>query len=575
ILAKRAVVADAEQEPTSSTASSKPRSVKQGNESPANADVSEAGNSPSKISRPPIPSAPPPPPPPAIVTSPPATHQPSSLTISSSTTSFHTAPAPPSPESSSLLYSPFKHWQRVHARLTQNSIVDYDKFLQAKANGFGGDYQDWVSRESYRQLLESSDLLSESTAKRAAELGTRSTPLDAYPGTPSSVSRAPSSLGTHTDAMSLTSSQRSRRPSTGSTTSEGWSPPRSESSVSTARPIRMGDASSALFGPRPTLADRPAPKRSVELEKALARARAALNYPRAPQPDAAAFRRLELESRKKDEEIAKRIRAAKRKKLPAELPAHHAALVKSYMQDRGFSVKVGREMVTAKDIGRLTPASWLNDEIINLWGAMIMERAERYKAAKTGAASINGKGKEKELPDNDDADPGRFGHPEPLPNVHYFNTFFFPKLENEGYEKARLGKWTKTIDIFSKDVILVPINLGNAHWTCAAINMKKKRVEYYDSMGSQRPKVYQILRDYLEKEHKAKKSKPFNFDGWQDYWSEETPQQENGYDCGMFICMFMEGLSRGEEAEDFVFGQSNMSYLRQRMLYEIGRGKLS
>ncbi|KIO26740.1 hypothetical protein M407DRAFT_74053, partial [Tulasnella calospora MUT 4182] len=249
----------------------------------------------------------------------------------------------------------------------------------------------------------------------------------------------------------------------------------------------MGDAGGALFGPRPTVADRPLPKRSVELEKALARARAALNYPRAPQPDAAAFRRLEVESRKKDEEIAKRIRAAKRKKLPVELPARHAALVKSYMHDRSFSVKVGREMVTAKDIGRLSPASWLNDEIINLWGAMIMERAERFKATKTGAAS-----KEKELPDDDDSDPGRFGHPEPLPNVHYFNTFFFPKLENEGYEKARLGKWTKTVDIFSKDVILVPVNLGNAHWTCAAINMKKKRVEYYDSMGSPRPKVYQV-----------------------------------------------------------------------------------
>ncbi|KAG8951300.1 Smt3-specific protease [Tulasnella sp. 424] len=708
--------ASAEEETTFSTGSSTPRPVQQGNESPASEDASNAGSSPSKISRPPIPSAPPLPPA-IITTSPPTTHQPSGITISSPATSFHTALAPPSPASSSLLQTPFKvpfspsptrseaktplalrrdpyapspspralygsvngvrvlqspqvttpqsrgfdqlssslppstlrsnrssatplsqrrplfssassrigasqfgsplrrsgtvakpysnshslssnrglgvkqyarsghiheqqHWQRVRARLTQNSIVDYDKFLQAKTDGFGGDYQDWVSRESYRQLLESSDLLSQSTARKAAEFGARSTPLDAYPSTPSSLSRAPSSLGTHSDSTSLTSSQRSRRPSFGSMTSEGWSPPRSESSVSTARPVRMGDASSSLFGPRPAGADRPLPKRSVELEKALARARAALNYPRAPPPDAASFRRLELESRKKDEEIAKRIRAAKRKKLPEQLPARHAALVKSYMHDRGFSAKVGREMVTAKDIGRLGPASWLNDEIINLWGAMIMERAEKHKkAAKAGAADINGgvngKGKERAAPDDEDSDPGRFGYPEPLSDVHYFNTFFFQKLENEGYEKARLGKWTKSIDIFSKDIILIPVNLGNAHWTCAAINMKKKRIEYYDSMGSQRPKVYQILRDYLEKEHKAKKSKSFNFDGWQNYWSEETPQQENGYDCGVFTCMFMEGLSRGEEAEDFVFEQSNMPYLRLRMLYEIGRGKLS
>ncbi|KAG9016560.1 Smt3-specific protease [Tulasnella sp. 427] len=469
-----------------------------------------------------------------------------------------------------------QHWRRVHARLTQNSIVDYDRFLEAKGRGFGGDYQDWISRESYRQILESSELLSESTARRLADLGTRPTPLDAYTSTSSSVSRATSSLGTYSDAASLTSP----RLSTGSVTSEGWSPPRSESSVSTARTSRMGDPTNSLFGPRRAPVERPLPKRSVELEKALARARAALNHPRAPPPDAAAFRRLELESRKKDEEIAKRIRAAKRKKVPSELSPRHSDLVRSYMQNRNFSTKVGREMVTAKDIGRLGPASWLNDEIINLWGAMIMERAERYKkAAKAGKAVengvVNGKGKEKALPDDEESDPGRLGHPEPLTDVHYFNTFFFPKLETDGYDKARLGKWTKMFDIFSKDVILVPINLGNAHWTCAAINMMKKRIEYYDSMGSQRPKVYKILREYLEKEHMAKKSKPFNFDGWQDYWSEETPQQENGYDCGVFICMFMEGISRGEEAEDFVFDQTNMPYLRSRMLYEIGKGKLS
>ena len=30
-------------------------------------------------------------------------------------------------------------------------------------------------------------------------------------------------------------------------------------------------------------------------------------------------------------------------------------------------------------------------------------------------------------------------------NVHYFNSFFFEKLSQEGYEKARLAKWTKKV----------------------------------------------------------------------------------------------------------------------------------
>jgi sentrin-specific protease 1 len=39
------------------------------------------------------------------------------------------------------------------------------------------------------------------------------------------------------------------------------------------------------------------------------------------------------------------------------------------------------------------------------------------------------------------------------------------------------------IDLFSKDVVLIPINHGNAHWTAAAINFRRKRIESYDSMN--------------------------------------------------------------------------------------------
>lgn len=39
------------------------------------------------------------------------------------------------------------------------------------------------------------------------------------------------------------------------------------------------------------------------------------------------------------------------------------------------------------------------------------------------------------------------------------------------------------VDIFDKDYILIPINLGNAHWVAALINLKMSRIEYYDSMS--------------------------------------------------------------------------------------------
>jgi len=156
-----------------------------------------------------------------------------------------------------------------------------------------------------------------------------------------------------------------------------------------------------------------------------------------------------------------------------------------------------------------------------------------------------------------------------LLNVFYFNTFFWPKLK-EGYDNG-LARWTKKADIFAKDVILIPVNHGNAHWTSAAINFRRKRIESYDSMGTRRDNVIKTLRGYLDAEHRNKKKKPFDFTGWEDY-SIEEPQQENGYDCGVFTCQYLQGLSRGDEVVRFT--QKDMPSLRRRMIWEIGHAKL-
>jgi len=139
-------------------------------------------------------------------------------------------------------------------------------------------------------------------------------------------------------------------------------------------------------------------------------------------------------------------------------------------------------------------------------------------------------------------------------------------------KKGRLAKWTKKIDIFQKDIILIPVNHNNSHWTAAAINFRKKRIESYDSMDMDRLAVYKRLRSYLDMEHRNKKKKPFDFSEWEDWVYEDTPQQENGYDCGVFTCQFLETLSRGEET--FNFTQADMFYLRRRMIWEIGNAQL-
>lgn len=90
------------------------------------------------------------------------------------------------------------------------------------------------------------------------------------------------------------------------------------------------------------------------------------------------------------------------------------------------------------------------------------------------------------------------------------------------------------IDLFSKDIVLIPVNHNNMHWTAAAINFQHKRIESYDSMMLNRSAVFKVrsipchqsagtliivkrLRDYLDAEHRNKKKTPFDFTGWENH----------------------------------------------------------
>ncbi|KAL5535201.1 hypothetical protein ACEPAF_3295 [Sanghuangporus sanghuang] len=267
--------------------------------------------------------------------------------------------------------------------------------------------------------------------------------------------------------------------------------------------------------------------------------------PKPPRPFNPALEGLTLRTRSKNEHIKDRLHP-KRKPIPERLPSDAEREVNALLRKRGVVSKAGREQVSDADLARLMPGQWLNDEIINFYGQLIVDRAAEAEAAKE-----NEKGK--------------------LWNVHYFSTFFWPKLQS-GYEKGRLAKWTKKVDIFSKDIVIMAVNHGNAHWTSAAIDFRRKRIISHDSMGFERGYVYKALRTYLNEEHKNKKKKPFDFGGWEDFSSKTYPEQENGYDCGVFTCQTLEYLSRGEE--EFNFTQRNMPYLRQRMIWEIGKAEL-
>ena len=52
----------------------------------------------------------------------------------------------------------------------------------------------------------------------------------------------------------------------------------------------------------------------------------------------------------------------------------------------------------------------------------------------------------------------------------------------------------RKVDLFAKDMVVVPVNVGNMHWTLCVAFMEMKHVQYYDSMSGQGARCVWRLR---------------------------------------------------------------------------------
>lgn len=165
--------------------------------------------------------------------------------------------------------------------------------------------------------------------------------------------------------------------------------------------------------------------------------------------------------------------------------------------------------ITKQDLMTLQPGTWLNDRIVNFWCAYVSKCAMEGKGSRASTIA-----------------------------VHSFNSFFYVKLQRAGYSGVK--RWTKSIRVFSLDVILVPIHLP-AHWTLAVIRPKARRLEYLDSLGGRNARCLQLLEAYLRELAQDEGQDAGQDAAAQGKWEHVqhgagVPQQHNGYDCGVFVC---------------------------------------
>jgi sentrin-specific protease 1 len=148
--------------------------------------------------------------------------------------------------------------------------------------------------------------------------------------------------------------------------------------------------------------------------------------------------------------------------------------------------------------------------------------------------------------------------------VHILNTFFLRKLQRDGY--GAIKRWTRSVNVFQKELILVPVHLGN-HWCMMGVNVPNKCITYYDSMGGRNWRVLETMRSFLVSEARERgTADPEDVQSWKLVCCADTPQQQNGSDCGVFACVIAEHLAR---RAPLAFTQEQMPYFRRRIAGEI------
>ena len=89
-----------------------------------------------------------------------------------------------------------------------------------------------------------------------------------------------------------------------------------------------------------------------------------------------------------------------------------------------------------------------------------------------------------------------------------------------------------------------------------------------DDIETKRHQVFlEALFKYIGDEYKGLSKPSPNFEDWEFKVDEEsTPRQRNGFDCGVFVCMFADYLFKSKTLQ---FSQEDVTDYRRKMKADI------
>jgi hypothetical protein len=149
--------------------------------------------------------------------------------------------------------------------------------------------------------------------------------------------------------------------------------------------------------------------------------------------------------------------------------------------------------------------------------------------------------------------------------------FFMPKefadTINNDYSYEKGAKYFECENIFDYERILIMFFKPPCHFTLMSVDLLQNIITYHDSIykdiDSYREKAVNYVSGQINYLHEMKKdgiTRQFTF-----IFDKTTPQQANGYDCGIFVCMFAIDYWMHNKIKES--RQENCNYFRLYLLF--------
>jgi Ulp1 family protease len=190
-----------------------------------------------------------------------------------------------------------------------------------------------------------------------------------------------------------------------------------------------------------------------------------------------------------------------------------------------------------ESISRLQEGKWLNDEVINFYMTMLEDWSKHSDNCRT----------------------------------YIFSTFFMDKLR-QNIEDVRMWRSRRRkyfVDVWSVQQLLVPIHVGNNHWTLLAVYPQLSTMTYYDSLHCDGSVYFSAMTDFFKMRAMTAKEGSMK---WQVNNITNSPRQPNPNDCGVYCIINACLLTKGQSIHAASYGDLEAKIYRKKNCISICKG---